>query len=210
MALAAGGRPADRRARVPRHSRGESRSSRRRRAGWATSCSRRRQPDEALDRFNGALKHAPAYAPALAGRAQALLALGRDAEALASLEAAAAADPSLDLGPRIEVLRFRRTEDRIGAARRAAEQGRLDEARAAYEQAIALSPESAFLLRELAAVEDRAGRPAKAVEHLQKAVIARPGRPEGAVDARRCPAGPERSGGGGEGVCGGAGDRPHT
>ena len=130
----------------------------------------RRQPGEALDQFSGALKQAPAYAPALAGRAQALLALGRDAEALGSLEAAAAADPSLDLGPRIEVLRFRRTEDRIAAARRAAEQGRLDEARSAYEQAIAVAPESAFLFRELAGVEDRAGQPAKAVEHLQKAV----------------------------------------
>jgi tetratricopeptide (TPR) repeat protein len=135
----------------------------------------RRQPDEAFNRFSGALKHAPDYAPALAGRAQALLALGREAEALASLEAAAAADPSLDLGPRIEVLRFRRTEDRIGAARLAAEQGRLDEARAAYEQAIAVSPESAFLFRELAVVEDRAGRPAKALEHLQKAVSLDPG-----------------------------------
>jgi tetratricopeptide (TPR) repeat protein len=130
----------------------------------------RRQPDEALDRFSSALKHAPAYAPALAGRAQALLALGRDGEALVSLEAAAAADPSLELGPRIEVLRFRGTEDRIGSARQAAEQGRLDEARAAYEQAIALSPDSAFLFRELAAVEARAGQPAKALEHLQKAV----------------------------------------
>jgi tetratricopeptide (TPR) repeat protein len=135
----------------------------------------RRQAPDALDQFDGVLKHAPAYAPALAGRAQALLALGRDAEALASLEAAAAADPSLDLGPRIEVLRFRGTEDRIAAARGAAEQGRLDEARSAYEQAIALAPETAFLFRELAAVENRAGRPAKALEHLQKAVSLDPG-----------------------------------
>ena len=134
----------------------------------------RRQADDAFKRFNAALAHAPAYAPALAGRAQALLALGRDAEALASLEAAAAADPSLDLGPRIEVLRFRGAEDRIGAARRAAEQGRLDEARAAYEQAIARSPESAFLFRELAVVEERAGQHAKAVEHLRKAVSLEP------------------------------------
>jgi tetratricopeptide (TPR) repeat protein len=130
----------------------------------------RRQPDDAFGRFNSALKHAPAYAPALAGRAQALLALGRDAEALANLEAAAAADPSLDLGPRIEVLRFRSAEDRIAAARRAAEQGHLDEARAAYAQAIAQSPESAFLFRELAAVDQRAGQIAPAIEHVQRAL----------------------------------------
>jgi tetratricopeptide (TPR) repeat protein len=130
----------------------------------------RREPDDALERFSAALAHVPSYAPALAGRAQALLALGRDAEALASLEAAAAADPSLDLGPRIEVLRFRGTEAKIAAARRAAEQGRLDESRAAYEQAIALSPESAFLQRELAAVEERAGALPRAAEHLRKAI----------------------------------------
>jgi tetratricopeptide (TPR) repeat protein len=130
----------------------------------------RRQPNDALERFSAALAHTPSYAPALAGRAQALLALGREAEALASLEAAAAADPSLDLGPRIEVLRFRGTESRIAAARGAAEQGRLDEARAAYEQAIALSPESAFLLRELAAVEERAGALPAAAEHLRTAI----------------------------------------
>jgi tetratricopeptide (TPR) repeat protein len=130
----------------------------------------RHQPDDALARFAAALSHTPSYAPALAGRAQALLALGRDAEALSSLEAAAAADPSLDLGPRIEVLRFRGTQAKIAAARRAAEQGRLDEARTAYEQAIALSPDSAFLLRELAAVDERAGELPKAAEHLRKAI----------------------------------------
>jgi tetratricopeptide (TPR) repeat protein len=134
----------------------------------------RRQPDDALARFSAVVANAPSYAPALAGRAQALLALGRDAEALASLEAAAVADPSLDLGPRIEVLRFRRTEGRIAAARTAAEQGRTDEARAAYEQAIALSPESAFLHRELAAVEERAGALPKAAEHLRKAIALDP------------------------------------
>jgi tetratricopeptide (TPR) repeat protein len=129
----------------------------------------RRQPEGALNRFSHALTHTADYAPALVGRAQAFLAMGREAEALASLEAAAAADPSLDLGPRIEVLRFRGAEDRVAAARKASELGRLDEARAAYELAIAQSPDSAFLFRELAGVEERAGQPAKAVEHLQKA-----------------------------------------
>ena len=40
-------------------------------------------------------------------------------EALSSLEAAATADPSLDLGPRIEVLRFRSAEERIAVAKSA-------------------------------------------------------------------------------------------
>jgi tetratricopeptide (TPR) repeat protein len=134
----------------------------------------RRQSDAALKRFTDTLSEAPAYAPALAGRGQALLALGRDAEALASLEAAAAADPSLDLGPRIEVLKFRGAQDRIAVAREAAARGRLDEARAAYQQALALSPDSAFLLRELASVEESAGDTANAIEHLQKAVALDP------------------------------------
>ena len=134
----------------------------------------RRQPDAALNRFAHALTHVADYAPALVGRAHALLAMGREAEALASLEAAAAADPSLELGPRIEALRFRGAENRIAAARKAAELGRLDEARAAYELAIAQSPDSAFLFRELGAVEERAGQPAKALQHLQKAVSLEP------------------------------------
>ena len=47
------------------------------------------------------------YAPALAGRATALLALGRTRAALAAFEAALAADPSLtELRSRVDVLRF--------------------------------------------------------------------------------------------------------
>jgi tetratricopeptide (TPR) repeat protein len=129
----------------------------------------RRDPDDALARFDAALQGAPGYAPALAGRGQALLALGRDAEALESFEAALAADPSLELGSTIEVLRFRTAQDFVTTARKAAADGRLDEARAAYEQAIAGSPESAFLYRELGVVEQRAGRLESSLQYLNKA-----------------------------------------
>ena len=57
-----------------------------------------------------------AYVPALVGRGQALLELGRDGDALASFEAALKADPSLtDLQGRIEVLRFRARAGQPGA-----------------------------------------------------------------------------------------------
>jgi len=135
----------------------------------------RHQASDALGRFDRVLEQASGYAPALAGRAQALLALGRTAEALTSYEAAAAADPSLDLGSRIEVLRFRGAGDAVQQARRAAEKGELDAARDAYERALAASPDSSFLYRELGAVEARAGRGAQALELFRKATALDPG-----------------------------------
>ncbi len=130
----------------------------------------RRQVPEALQHFERALQAEPRYPPALAGRGDALAAAGRDPEALASYEAAVAADPTLDLGPRIEVVRFRGAGDAVKQARRAAEQGHLDDARRAYAAAIEASPDSAFLYRELAAVESKAGSDDQAIEHLRKAL----------------------------------------
>jgi tetratricopeptide (TPR) repeat protein len=132
------------------------------------------QASDALGRFDRVLEHAATYAPALAGRAQALVALGRDEEALSSYEAAAAADPSLDLGPRIEVLRFRGAGDAVQQARHAAEKGDLDAARQAYDRAIAASPDSAFLYRELGTVEAKASHAARALELYRKAAALDP------------------------------------
>lgn len=125
----------------------------------------------ALPRFERAIGADARYVPALVGRGQALMALEREGEALSSYEAALAVDPSLtDLQARVDVLRFRATQDLLARATAAATAGRLDDARAAYEQAIAASPESAFLYRDLAAVERRAGRTEAAVERLRRAV----------------------------------------
>jgi tetratricopeptide (TPR) repeat protein len=111
------------------------------------------------------------YVPALMGRGQALLALKRDAEALTSFEAALAADASLtDLRQRIDVLRFRGLQTLIENARAAAKAGRLDDAVAAYNRAIAASPESGFLHRELAAVERKRKNDEAALVHLRRAV----------------------------------------
>ena len=112
--------------------------------------------------------------PALVGRGQALLELGRDGDALASFEAALKADPSLtDLQGRIEVLRFRAVQDNLARAKAASDAGRLDEARAAYGQAIAASPDSAFLYRDLALVERKAGEHAAGARALPQGRRAR-------------------------------------
>ena len=124
----------------------------------------------AVERFDRALKSQPAYVPALVGRGQALLELQRDNEALASLEAALAADPSLtELRGRVDVLRFRATQAALARAKAAADAGRIDEARTIYQEAITASPDSAFLYRELAAIDRRAGRLDQALEGYRKA-----------------------------------------
>jgi tetratricopeptide (TPR) repeat protein len=105
------------------------------------------------------------------GRATALMALNRESDALSALESALAVDPSqTELARRVEVLQFRNVERGIGRAREAARAGRLDEAAQAYATAIAGSPDSAFLYRELAAVEKQQGNTDAALEHFRKAV----------------------------------------
>jgi tetratricopeptide (TPR) repeat protein len=107
---------------------------------------------------------------AFLGRATALLALNRESDALAALESALALDPSqTDLARRIEVLKFRNAEQGLARARDAARNGRLDEAAQAYTAAIAASPDSAFLYRELAGVERQNGDADAALEHFRKA-----------------------------------------
>jgi tetratricopeptide (TPR) repeat protein len=136
--------------------------------GWVALANKKEQ--EALTEFDRAVVANPRYAPALAGRGQALTALGENELALKSLEAAVAADPALgSLHSRIEVLRFNAVKERIAAARKAAEAGKLADARAEYEGAIAASPQSPFLYRELAMVERRAGNLTAALAHAQKA-----------------------------------------
>jgi tetratricopeptide (TPR) repeat protein len=148
--------------------------------GWVALA--KKDESEALDEFDRAVVANPRYAPALAGRGQALTALGENELALKSLEAAVAADPTLEsLNSRIEVLRFNAVKERIAAARKAAEAGRLADARAEYEQAIAASPQSPFLYRELALVERREGNLPAALTHAQKAAELEQGDPRNLI-----------------------------
>jgi Tfp pilus assembly protein PilF len=141
------------------------------RAGQGYLAMARRDYDRALTAFDAALKEDGKYVPALVGRGQALLALERPTQALLAFEAALAVDPSLvDVQRRVEVLRFRSLQDLIDAARQATSDGRLADARLAYDRALAASPDSAFLHRELGLLERRAGNTDRALTELRRAV----------------------------------------
>ena len=135
----------------------------------------RKDPKAAVSHFDNAVVMNPRYVPALVGRGEALLSLGNRDQALKSFEAAIASDADLSgLRSRIDVLRFRGLQDDVTLARKAAESGNLDEARDAYQRALAASPQSPFLLRELAVVERRAGNLQRAVELIQQALEQEP------------------------------------
>jgi tetratricopeptide (TPR) repeat protein len=135
----------------------------------------RKDAKAALPHFDRTLEAQAGDVSALVGRGQSLLTLGREADAVAAFEAALAADASLtDVRRRVDVLKFRASEEQIARARQAARSGRLDEAVQAYTAAIAGSPDSPFLYRELAAVEKQQNHPDAALEHLRNAVALDP------------------------------------
>lgn len=137
---------------------------------------------EAVPHFDRALATQPAYVPALVGRGEAQLAAGDRVGALGSFEAALAAEPGRSsLQERVQVLRFRGLQDDIAAARKAAEAGHLAEARQLYVRAIAASPESPFLHRELAAIHRREGDMPAALAAAQRAIALDPGEPRGLI-----------------------------
>ncbi len=125
----------------------------------------------ALARFDRALGRRANYAPALAGKAEALAALTRDGEAIDALQAALTADPTLgDLSRRIDVLRFRAVQRDVAAARQAAQAGKVDDALRAYRVAIDRSPETGFLYRERGVIEREHGDADAALADFRKAV----------------------------------------
>jgi tetratricopeptide (TPR) repeat protein len=137
---------------------------------------------QAAAEFDRALTSEPQYVPALVGRGEALLASGDRAGALVSFETAITIDPTRSaLRERVEVLRFRGLQDDITAARKAAEGGQLAEAREIYTRAIAASPDSSFLYRELATVERREGNLDVALAHAEKAASLDPNEPRNFV-----------------------------
>jgi tetratricopeptide (TPR) repeat protein len=137
---------------------------------------------DAVARFDSVLRSASGYVPAMVGKADALAGAGRVDDATRLLTEVLAVDPSLaDVRRRLDVLAFRSQQDALRAARQAADAGRFDEAVAGYERAIATSPDSALLYRELAAVERKAGRSDAARVHLEKAVALDPSEARGFV-----------------------------
>jgi tetratricopeptide (TPR) repeat protein len=140
-------------------------------AGLGYTALARKDGAAALAHFDKVLAKNAAYAPALAGKGEALLSLGRTDAAADAFQSALAADPGLTaLRSRVDVLKFRGVQQSIESARKAAEAGKPDEARRGYLAAIAASPESAFLYRELAAIEHKSGDNASALVHARQAV----------------------------------------
>lgn len=130
-----------------------------------------KDPKSALTHFERALSRRDNYAPALAGKADALVALNREGEAIDAMQAALTADPSLtDLTRRIEVLRFRAVERDVNAARQAAQSGKADDALRAYRVAIDHSPETGFLYRERGVIERERGDADAALADFRKAL----------------------------------------
>jgi len=131
----------------------------------------RKDFETAGQRFDRVLQSNAGYVPALVGRGEALLALSRDVEALASFESAVKLDPQLQaIARRVEVLRARAQQENVANARKAAQANRLDEAARLYAQAIAASPDSAFLIRDLAEVEAKQGKTEEALARYQRVI----------------------------------------
>jgi tetratricopeptide (TPR) repeat protein len=131
----------------------------------------RKNFDPAVARFDRVLQANPGYVPALIGRGEVMLALSREPEALAAFELAIKADPQLQtIARRVEILRARAQQANVAAARQAAQANRLEEAARLYEQAIAASPESAFLVRDLAEIEAKQGKTDQALGRYRRVV----------------------------------------
>jgi tetratricopeptide (TPR) repeat protein len=144
-------------------------------AGLGYAALARHDASGAVTHFDKALTANATYAPALAGKGDALVVEGHTDGAIEAYQAALAADANLvPLKTRIDALKFRSAQDLVASARKAADAGHFDEARREYHSAITASPESAFLHRELAQVERRAGDNAAAIAEAQHAVTLDP------------------------------------
>ncbi len=129
------------------------------------------QPADALLWFDRALSGDAAYLPALVGRGEALVQLGREGEAFETYQSVLTASPDQPVAlRRVEVLRFRAVQSDVAAAQAALTGNRLDEARDHYGRAVKASPDSAFLHRDLADVERRLGNGERARVLLDRAI----------------------------------------
>ena len=125
---------------------------------------------DAVDYFDGALVLENRYASALVGRADALLDLGDRSVALQAYERALEVLPSLERASIVVgELRFQIVTVRLGEARAAFDEARLDESSLAYREVIAASPESSFLYIELGRVLIEQGQYDAALVELKHA-----------------------------------------
>ena len=134
-----------------------------------------RHPQEALEHFDAVVTRADRYVPGWLGRAEAYLALERDADAISAMERVLVLDPKREsVQGRLELVRFRLVQSLIEEGRSARTAGRLDQARQSLEQALERSPSSGLILHELVLVERAANRSAEAEDYARRAVRADP------------------------------------
>lgn len=127
-----------------------------------------RQYRQAATRFTAAVARDGRYIPALSGLVQAHVALENYDEAVSAMEKLTALDPKRDK-TQLETLRFRQVQGLIEEGRRARLAKRLDESDSILSRALALSPQSTIILRELAATEIALGRLSEAEAHARRA-----------------------------------------
>lgn len=125
----------------------------------------RGQSGSAVDLLGAAIASAPGHAPAHADLADALLALGRVDEALASYRRALALKPD-----------FVEAHNNLALALR--ELDRPGEALAALERAVALRPDFPEAHNNLGMLLEAQGRPGEAIASLERALALRPGYPD--------------------------------
>ena len=137
--------------------------------GLAALASRQYKP--AAARFTAALARDAKYVPALQGLVSAFLGLDDVDVAVDALERLIAIDSSNQANrTRLDLLRVRQVQRLTDTARRARSQGRHAEAAEAFRRALAMSPASATLLRELALEELAAGQVPEAEARIRKAL----------------------------------------
>jgi tetratricopeptide (TPR) repeat protein len=137
--------------------------------GLAALASKQFRP--AAARFKAALARDAKYVPALRGLVSADLGLDDVDAAVGALERLIAIDPSNQADrTRLDLLRVRQVQQLTDTARRARSQGRHAEAADAFKRALAISPASSTLLRELALEELAAGQIPEAEGRIRKAL----------------------------------------
>jgi Tfp pilus assembly protein PilF len=130
-----------------------------------------RKYDDAVRRFDAAIALDPKYLPALTGRLDVALVRREDMVALATAEKILAVAPDReDVRSQQDVLRLRVVQAQLTRAASERSAGRLDAAQATLDETLAMVPDSAVVLRELALVEIARGRFDAAEAHAKRSL----------------------------------------
>ena len=125
----------------------------------------------ASGRFSSVTAQNDRYLPAWVGKAEAELGAGNDAEAVVALERILTLDPKREgVRGRLDLVKFRQLQALIESGRRAKQAGRLADARRDLDRALALAPNSASIVHELALVEIKAGSLDAAEDYARRVV----------------------------------------